>query len=210
MSLRAGVTVTRGTRATVARIETVRPMFTEAQRGRIRANQRATKAREEEETMANSGLNKVMLIGNLGMDPELKHTQSGRSILRMRLATTDKFKDNAGQWQERTEWHTVIVWGNRAEALSVFLRKGHKLYIEGKLKTRQWEAQDGSKRSATEVVLSEILVLGSKGDGGGQGEQRSGGYGGGSQKKSEPSQQGGFPESEFGDDDIPFAPEMGT
>jgi single-strand DNA-binding protein len=113
------------------------------------------------------GLNKVLLIGNLGVDPELKYTQGGQAVLRIRLATTERFAQQ-GERKERTEWHTVIVWGNRAEALSKYLHKGKTIYVEGRLQTRQWEDKDGGKRSATEVVANQILLLG----GGQQGGQR--------------------------------------
>ena len=157
-----------------------------------------------------------MLIGNLGVDPELKFTQSGKALLRMRLATTERFGTGEGQREERTEWHTVILWGNRAEALGKFLGKGHKLYIEGRLQTREWEAQDGGKRSTTEINAHEVLILGGgqRGEGGGQ---QGGGYGGqgsrGSsqrgagqhrEEKAPRSKGNDFPPEDFGDDDIPF------
>ncbi|MBZ0119006.1 MAG: single-stranded DNA-binding protein, partial [Sandaracinaceae bacterium] len=95
--------------------------------------------------MAGQGLNKVMLIGNLGMDPELKFTQNGQAILRMRLATTERIPSKTAERQERTEWHTVIVWGNRAEALNKILNKGRTIYVEGRIQTRSWEDKDGNK-----------------------------------------------------------------
>jgi len=153
--------------------------------------------------MANEGLNKCMLIGNLGVDPELKFTQSGKALLRMRLATTERFGTGEGQREERTEWHTVILWGNRAEALSKILSKGSKLYIEGRLQTREWEAQDGGKRSSTEIVAHEVLLL----DGGQRGEsQGGGGYGGSSQRGGQAPREGkpARDAEDFGDDDIPF------
>jgi single-strand DNA-binding protein len=133
--------------------------------------------------MAAEGLNKVLLIGNLGMDPELKFTQGGQAVLRMRLATTERYGNKAGERQERTEWHTVIVWGNRAEALNKILHKGRTIYVEGRLQTRSWEDKDGGKRSTTEVVANQILLLGGgqRGEGGdfGGGEPGGGGGGGG-------------------------------
>ena len=144
--------------------------------------------------MAAEGLNKVLLIGNLGMDPELKYTQGGQAVLRLRLATTERYGNKAGERQERTEWHTVIVWGNRAEALNKILHKGRTIYVEGRLQTRQWEDKDGGKRSTTEVVANQILLLG-----GGRGPGGEGGDFGG---------EGGddFPPGgdDFGGDDIPF------
>lgn len=173
------------------------------------------------------GLNKVLLIGNLGLDPELKYTQGGQAVLRMRLATTERYGNKAGERQERTEWHTVIVWGNRAEALNKFLHKGKTIYVEGRLQTRQWEDKDGGKRSTTEIVANQILLLGGGGRGeGGEGGGSSygggggGGYGGGQGGGSRGGYGGGrggggggsgqdmppddMPPDDFGGDDIPF------
>src|SRR5690606_879804 len=175
--------------------------------------------------MATQGLNKVMLIGNLGMDPELKYTQGGAAILRMRLATTERYVEKGGEKQERTEWHTVIMWGNRAEALQKFLSKGQTVYIEGRLQTRAWEDKDGNKRSTTEIVANDLLFLGGGRGGGGAPSDEGGGYGGGGGGGyggggggyggggggggRAPSGGGGrpaddFPPDDFGDDDIPF------
>lgn len=106
-------------------------------------------------------MNDVTLIGNLGADPELKHTTNGNACLRMRLATSESYKDQSGQKQERTEWHTVILWGNRAEALGKFLAKGHKLGIKGSIHTRQWDDKEGRKRWSTEIKARDIEILGS-------------------------------------------------
>lgn len=144
-----------------------------------------------------SGLNKVMVIGNIGMDPELKYTQSGQAILRMRMAVNESWKDRDGQKQERTEWATVIMWGKRAEGLAPHLGKGDRVYIEGRMQTRDWEDKDGNRRTTTEIVAHELLFLGGKrGDG-----QRSAQ----SQQRSAPADD--FPADDggaFGDDDIPF------
>tara|TARA_R100000808_G_scaffold23117_1_gene50864 strand:+ start:273 stop:710 length:438 start_codon:yes stop_codon:yes gene_type:complete len=145
--------------------------------------------------MAREGLNKVTLIGNLGADPELKHTQGGQAVLKMRLATTETFKQRDGQRGESTQWHSVVLWGNRAEALAKFLEKGRTICVEGSIEYRQWEDNDGNKRNATEIKARNVILLG-----GGGGEKR-GGFGGG----SKPS--GGFneyPADDFGDDEIPF------
>ncbi|MDD9946868.1 MAG: single-stranded DNA-binding protein, partial [Myxococcales bacterium] len=113
------------------------------------------------------GLNRVTLIGNLGQDPELRYTQGGQPILNMRLATTESFVNRDRERQERTEWHTVVLWGKRGEALSRFLSKGSKICVEGRLQTRSWEGKDGGKRYATEVVATNVLLLGGRGGGGG-------------------------------------------
>lgn len=109
--------------------------------------------------MSAEGLNKVLLIGNLGMDPELKYTQTGQAVMRMRLATTERWGDK-GEKKERTEWHTVIVWGNRGEALSKILHKGRTIYVEGRIQTREWEDKEGAKKYSTEIVANQVLLLG--------------------------------------------------
>ena len=151
------------------------------------------------------GLNKVMLIGNLGADPELSYTQSSQAVLKLRLATNESYVNKAGERQERTEWHRVVVWGKRAEALSKFLSKGRQLYIEGRLQTRSWEDKDGQKRFATDIVATEIVLLGG-GAGAGRGAPAAGG---GRDRPSgdEPMAPSAELEQEpaFGtEDDIPF------
>ena len=164
------------------------------------------------------GLNKVILIGNLGADPELRFTQNQQAILRLRLATTESYVNRNKERQERTEWHTVVVWGNRAEALNKILSKGREICIEGRLQTRQWEDKDGNKRSTTEVVATNIVLLrggggGGRGGGGGGGGGRSDDYGGGGgEYGGGGGDYGGgrgggsddMPPDDFGDDDIPF------
>jgi single-strand DNA-binding protein len=156
------------------------------------------------------GLNKVMLIGNLGQDPELRYTQSGQAVLSLRVATNESFNNRDGERQERTEWHSVVIWGKRAEALSKFLNKGKQLYVEGRLQTRSWEDKQGQKRYTTEINASEIILLGGGGRGAGPrtsydgppsqggGEEPSGGGGGGG------GGRGGGAGGDIGDDDIPF------
>jgi single-strand DNA-binding protein len=117
------------------------------------------------------GLNKVMLIGNLGRDPELRYTQGGQPILNMRLATNESFQNRDGERQERTEWHSVILWGKRGEALGKILSKGSQLCVEGRLQTRSWEDKQGQKRYTTEIVATNVILLGGRGGGGGGGGQ---------------------------------------
>ena len=107
------------------------------------------------------GLNRVTLIGNLGADPELKYTQNGQGVLRLRLATTESYANRAGERQQRTDWHTVIVWGKRGEALNNILSKGRSICVEGRIQYRQWEDKDGNKRNSTEIVAQNIVLLGS-------------------------------------------------
>jgi len=115
------------------------------------------------------GLNRVMLLGNLGADPELRHTQSGQAVLSIRLATTESYLDANKQRKERTEWHSVVVWGKRGEALSRILTKGSTILVEGSLRTSSYESK-GEKRFKTEVVASNIVLTGggkaSRGGGG--------------------------------------------
>jgi len=121
-------------------------------------------------------VNKVILLGNLGADPEIRFTPGGQAVANFRMATTDSWADkNSGQRQERTEWHRVVVWGKLAELCGEYLKKGRQCYVEGRLQTREWQDKDGQKRFTTEVVASQVVFLGGR-DGGGAG---GGGFGGG-------------------------------
>lgn len=139
-------------------------------------------------------MNRVILAGHLGADPELKYTEGGGALLRMRLATSEKWKDKAtGEKKERTEWHTVVMWGARAEALNNHLAKGQAVLIEGKLQYRQWEDKDGNKRTTAEVLASNLEFCG----------------GGGGRRNREESEPRGTPQGynsgdDYGADDIPF------
>jgi single-strand DNA-binding protein len=125
-------------------------------------------------------VNKVILVGNLGQDPEVRNTPSGQQVAQLRIATTDKYKDRDGNLQERTEWHTVVVWGRQAETVGKFLSKGRQVYIEGRLQTRKWQDKEGKDRYTTEVVADNVRFLGGGGGaGGGGGEGGEGGGGGG-------------------------------
>lgn len=139
------------------------------------------------------GLNRVTLIGNLGQDPELRHTQGGQAVLNLRLAVSESWVDRDGERKERTEWCGVIIWGKRGEALSRILGKGDRICIEGRLQTRSWEAKEGGKRYVTEIVASNVVLLGGK---------RSGGDGGRGYDDGPPPSEGGG--GGFGTDDIPF------
>jgi single-strand DNA-binding protein len=138
------------------------------------------------------GLNRVLLLGNLGADPELRMTGGGQAVLKLRLATTESYLDKSKERQERTEWHNVVVWGKRAEGLSKIVRKGDRLFIEGGLRTSSYE-KDGEKRYRTEVVASNVILSGSGSGGSGARPAKSG--------------SGGPQTEEFDavdDDDIPF------
>jgi single-strand DNA-binding protein len=132
--------------------------------------------------MAAGGVNKVILIGNLGADPELRYTPGGQAVCDIRLATNESWTDKNGQKQERTEWHRVVMWGKPAEICKQYLTKGQKLYIEGRLQTRSWDDKEGNKRYSTEIVANDFMFLGGgsgRDAGAGGFEPRAGAGGGG-------------------------------
>ena len=143
-----------------------------------------------------ASLNKVMIIGNLGKDPEVRYTTSGAAVASFSVATTEKFKNKSGEWEEKTEWHNVTLWSRLAEIAGEYLSKGKTVYIEGRLQTRKWQDKDGKDRYTTEIVGEKMQMLSAKGDGGGKsGGGRSGG---------EPTAAYDEPVSYNQDDDIPF------
>ena len=111
-----------------------------------------------------SGVNKVILVGHLGSDPETRHTQGGTPVGNFRLATTERWVSKGGEKSERTEWHRIVVWGKLAEICSEYLGKGKQVYIEGRLQTRQWQDKDGNNRYTTEVTATNMVMLGKAGD----------------------------------------------
>ena len=113
-----------------------------------------------------SGVNKVILVGNLGADPDLRHTPSGTAVSNLRLATTEVFSNREGEKNKRTEWHRVVAFGRLAEICNQYLKKGRQVYIEGRLQTREWEDKNGDKRYTTEIVATNMVMLGSRGEGG--------------------------------------------
>lgn len=113
------------------------------------------------------GVNKVILIGNLGQDPELRYTGSGTAVCNLRIATNESYKDSSGEWVEKTEWHSVVTWARLAEICGEYLKKGSTVYIEGSLQTRQWEDRDGNTKYTTEIKAQEMQMLDSRGGGGG-------------------------------------------
>jgi single-strand DNA-binding protein len=150
------------------------------------------------------GLNRWMGLGNLAADPELRVTGSGQAVLKLRLATEESYTDRNNTRQTRTEWHSVALWGNRAEALAKLLKKGDRLFVEGSLRTSSYE-KDGEKRYRTEISAANVILCGGRGEGS---SSSRGGGGGGS--RSAPRAPGPAPQSDFGDyggsdDDIPFA-----
>ena len=143
-------------------------------------------------------VNKVILVGNLGRDAELRYTPGGAAVSTLNLATTEVWNDRNNQRQEKTEWHRVVLWGKPAESLQEYLTKGKQIYVEGKLQTRQWDDKDGHKRYTTEIKADRVTLLG--GGGGG----RSGGAGGGMDRGSSHGPADEPPMEPMTDDDIPF------
>ncbi|MDE0286012.1 MAG: single-stranded DNA-binding protein [Gammaproteobacteria bacterium] len=152
------------------------------------------------------GINKVILIGNLGNDPDVRYTSGGSPIANISLATSESWRDKeTGDQQERTEWHRIVFFGRLAEIVSEYVRKGSKVYVEGRLQTRKWQDRDGNDRYTTEIVANEMQMLDSKG---GAGEEFAGPSGQARKQSAAnaPARQENTPgnEGEFVDDDIPF------
>ncbi len=163
--------------------------------------------------MAGKSVNKVILIGNLGKDPEVKYTQGGVPVAKFSIATNERFKDKEGNWQDRTEWHNIVAFQKLAEIIGQYLKKGGKCYIEGSLRTGSWDDKEtGKKMYKTEIIANDLVLLGGRGEGGG------GDYAGGSRAASGASSGGNSfdqsapPEAEHApvggspitDEDIPF------
>jgi single-strand DNA-binding protein len=140
-----------------------------------------------------ASLNKVMLIGNLGKDPEVRFTASGQAVASFSLATSEKFKGKSGEWEERTEWHNITLWGKLAEISGEYLTKGKTIYVEGRLQTRKWQDKSGNDRYTTEIVGDKMQMLSAKGERSSSTSASS--QGSGSMQSEEPP---------FQDDDIPF------
>ncbi len=151
-------------------------------------------------------VNKVILVGNLGKDPELRYTASGTAVCNFSMATTERFKDREGQQQDKTEWHNIVCWRQLAEICGKYLTKGKQIYIEGKLQTRKWEDRDGNSRYSTEIVADQMQMLGRAGDDNSASPRR--------ETRQEPSMDQSAPQNapqnnynnvQFNpDDDIPF------
>ncbi len=125
-----------------------------------------------------SSLNKVMLIGNLGKDPDVNTVGNDRKVAKFSLATTETWKDQKGEKQEATEWHNIVVWGKTADVVEKYLKKGDKVYVEGKVKTRKYQDKDGADRYITEITVDSLVMLSTKGGGGGSSSGSSSGGGG--------------------------------
>ena len=148
-------------------------------------------------------VNKVILVGNLGRDAELRYTPGGAAVATLNMATTEVWNDKSGQRQEKTEWHRVVLWGKTAESLNEYLTKGKQIYVEGRLQTRQWDDKDGNKRYTTEIRGDRVVLLGGGGGGRGGGSYSQGGGAerGGGGDFGAPGPEGSAP---LTDDDIPF------
>jgi len=144
-----------------------------------------------------SSLNKAMIIGRLGQDPEVRYTQSNTAVATLSVATTERYKDRNGEQQEKTEWHRVVAWGRLAEICQEYLKKGSLAYFEGPIQTNQWEDKDGQKRYTTEIKALNMQMLDSRGDSG---------MGGGNSSSPQNSTQTAEIDSSFDDmdDDLPF------
>ncbi len=155
------------------------------------------------------GINKVILVGNLGADPETRYTASGAAITSIRIATSESWKDKqTGEQQERTEWHSITFFGRLAEIAGEYLRKGSQVYVEGRLQTDKWQDKDGNDRYTTKIIANEMQMMGGRGgEGGGQGGGQTSNDGfrsnrGGGRNQGQAANSG--PDEGFADDDIPF------
>lgn len=142
-------------------------------------------------------VNKVILVGNLGRDAEVRSTTSGTSVATISIATTDVWNDKTGNKQEKTEWHRVVLWGKTAETLQEYLLKGRQIYVEGRLQTREWQDRDGNKRYTTETRADRVVLLGGRGNSAGDGS-------GGSQERQAEPPSGSGDTGGLTEDDIPF------
>lgn len=147
--------------------------------------------------MATKGVNKVILVGNLGNDPEVRYMPNGNAVANLSLATSESWKDQQGQMQERTEWHRLTMYRRLAEIAGEYLKKGSQIYVEGKLQTRKWQDQQGQDRYTTEIIVDQMQMLGSR-DGGGQGGQGGGGYQQRPQGGNQGGNQGGYSNNQGG------------
>jgi single-strand DNA-binding protein len=155
------------------------------------------------------GINKVILVGNLGKDPELSYLPSGQSLAKFSLATSRSYKDKSGELKEETEWHNIVAWGKLGEICAQYLSKGRQAYIEGRIQSRTWEGRDGNKRTSVDIVASDVQMLGGRGEGGSRDESSGGGAsrataGARSSAAAEEDSFDQSPPAEITDDDIPF------
>jgi single-strand DNA-binding protein len=155
-------------------------------------------------------VNKAILVGRLGRDPETRYTSGGQAVCNFTLATDETYKDRNGERQKRTEWHRIVVWGKQAEIAQQYLHKGSLIFVEGRIQTRQWDDREGQKRTTVEIVATNFRMLGGRGEGGmaaGTGAGAGAGAGAGEMEPQAAAAAAGaeeLPSTEISDEDIPF------
>ena len=158
--------------------------------------------------MAGKSVNKVILIGNLGKDPEVKYTQAGMPVAKFSLATNERFKDKDGQWQDRTEWHNIVAFQRLAEIVGEYLKKGGKCFIEGSLRTSSWDDKEtGQKKYKTEIIANDLVLLSGRGEGAGEdsgGRSRGAAASGNNFDQRAPEPEHAAASTPISDEDIPF------
>jgi len=147
-------------------------------------------------------VNKVTLLGRLGKDPELTYIPSGQSVAKFTMATNRSYKDKSGEWKEETDWHNIVAWGKLGEICAQYLAKGRQAYLEGQIRTRSWEDREGKKRTTTEIIASEVVLLGSREEGAPETASRAAGAARSGASPEDSSGESGS--TEITDDDIPF------
>jgi single-strand DNA-binding protein len=156
-------------------------------------------------------VNKVILVGRLGRDPETRYTSGGQAVANFSVATDETYKDKSGERQKRTEWHKIVVWAKQAEIAQQYLKKGSLVFIEGRIQSREWQDKEGQKRTSYEIVANNFRMLGSRAEGAAAGAGAGAGHGGGTGRPADPDMEGGPMVEEPGtsgpeisDEDIPF------
>ena len=156
-------------------------------------------------------VNKVILVGRLGRDPETRYTGGGQAVANFSVATDESYKDKSGERQKRTEWHKIVVWGKQAEIAQQYLKKGSLIFVEGRIQSREWQDKEGQKRTSFEIVANNFRMLGGRADGAAAAAGAGAGHGGGQSRPSDPDMEGGpmldehsASGPEISDEDIPF------
>ncbi|MBI2816781.1 MAG: single-stranded DNA-binding protein [Acidobacteria bacterium] len=144
-------------------------------------------------------VNKVILVGHLGKDPEVSYTPSGQALAKFSLATNRRSKDKTGEWQDETDWHNIVAWGKTAEFCSQYITKGRLVYVEGRIQNRTWEDKEGKKRYATDIVANDVIPLGGRGEAGAEQPARAA-----APARTSNQREDDFAQPEITDDDIPF------
>ena len=153
-------------------------------------------------------VNKVILVGRLGRDPETRYTGGGQAVANFSLATDETYKDRNGERQKRTEWHKIVVWGKQAEIAQQYLKKGSLIFIEGRIQSREWQDKEGQKRTSFEIVATNFRMLGGRGDAAAAGAGAGAGAGGGTSRSSDDLESPSAPSEDFGGSSHPAGPEI--